>query len=94
MRKGGHWSCTPTLSKLGRKYHHDGMYARKLPSPVYVLSSLWKCLPFAGGRDKATDVGVGVRLCVILEQLFTVYSTVHSGYLFIVLAAIKVKIQR
>ncbi len=27
--------------KLGRKYHHDWMYARKWPSPVCVLSSLW-----------------------------------------------------
>ncbi len=29
-------------------------------------------LALAGGRDKATNVGVGVRLCVILEQVFTV----------------------
>jgi hypothetical protein len=28
---------------------------------------------------------------VILEQLFTVYSTAHSGYFFTVLAAIEVK---
>jgi len=27
--------------KLGLKNHHDGVYARKWPSPVYVLSSLW-----------------------------------------------------
>jgi hypothetical protein len=49
-------------------------------------------LALVGIRDKkASDVGVGVRLCVILEQLFTVNSTVQSGYLFTVLAAIKVK---
>ncbi len=33
----------PTLSNLGRKYHHNGTYARKWPSPVYVLSSPWSC---------------------------------------------------
>ncbi len=32
------WSWTPTLSKLGRKCHHDRIYAREWPSPVYVLS--------------------------------------------------------
>jgi len=30
-----------SLSSCGRKYHHDWMYARKWPSPAYVLSCLW-----------------------------------------------------
>ncbi len=29
------------IRKLGRKCHHDWMFARKWPSPVYVLYSLW-----------------------------------------------------
>jgi hypothetical protein len=28
-----------TLSNLGRKHHHDGMYARKWPSPVMYMYS-------------------------------------------------------
>ncbi len=36
IRKGE--ACTPTLSKLGRKYHLDWMYARKWPYPVYALN--------------------------------------------------------
>ncbi len=35
------WAWTTVLSKLGRKYHHDWMYARKWPSPVCVFSSVW-----------------------------------------------------
>jgi hypothetical protein len=34
----------PTLGKLGQKYHHDWMYARKWPSTVYVLSGMWSTL--------------------------------------------------
>ncbi len=31
----------PILTKLGRKYHHDGMYDRKRSLPVYVFPWLW-----------------------------------------------------
>jgi hypothetical protein len=37
--KGG-GRAPPTLTKLGRKYHHGWMYARKWQSPVYVLSTV------------------------------------------------------
>ncbi len=33
----GKMACTPTLSKLGRKYHNRRMYAGKWPSPVYCI---------------------------------------------------------
>ncbi len=39
------WALTPTLSKLGRKYHHNWMYSKKWPSPVYVLcGTMWYTL--------------------------------------------------
>jgi hypothetical protein len=46
-----------------------------------------------GGRDKATNVGVGVRLCACdTGASFTVYSTVqYTPATCLLLAAIKVK---
>jgi hypothetical protein len=35
MKWGGKLDKEPTLSKLGRKYHYQWIYARKCPSPVY-----------------------------------------------------------
>ncbi len=35
------WASTPTVSKLGRKYHHERMSIRKWPSLVYILFSMW-----------------------------------------------------
>ncbi len=76
------WDGTSTLSKLGRKYHHDWMYARKWPSSVYVLSSLWRGRSPAmqaaphHGRKKLKD---SLLTCDIparkpLDHLVTIYS--------------------
>ncbi len=53
---------TPTHSRLGRIYRHDGMHARKWPLPVYIctLSSVVSAshqgppLPSLSGRPAAT----------------------------------------
>ncbi len=34
--KGGGCATPPPLTRLGWIYHHEGMYARKLPLPVYL----------------------------------------------------------